>query len=201
MAKKEMFEERYKTGVTPWELARPDSNLIDVVKKENIKPCKALEIGCGTGSNAIWLAQNGFDVTGFDFSPLAIEKAKEKSREKGVEILFFVKDFLKHEGKSADVEFIFDRGCFHSFETKDDRNTFAKNASYNLKEQGCWLSLLGSADDLPRDTGPPMRSALDIVTAVEPYFEILFLVSARFDSSRENPARCWKCLMRKRKKE
>jgi len=173
----------------------------DVVKKENIKPCKALEIGCGTGSNAIWLAQNGFDVTGIDFSPLAIEKAKEKSREKGVEILFFVKDFLKHEGKSADVEFIFDRGCFHSFETKDDRNTFAKNASYHLKEQGCWFSLSGSADDLPRDTGPPMRSALDIVTAVEPYFEILFLVSARFDSSRENPARCWKCLMRKRKKE
>jgi len=200
MSKKEMFDERYKTGNTPWELERPDSNLIEFVKNENILPCKTLEIGCGTGSNAIWLAQNKFDVTGIDFSSLAIEKAKVKSQKQGVEIQFHVKDFFEPPKGEIHFEFIFDRGCFHSFEDKEDRLTFAENVSRHLKEGGQWYSIIGNADDGPRDEGPPMRSALDIVTAVEPFFEILFLVSGRFDSNREKPARCWKSLMRKREK-
>ncbi len=198
MSKKQMFDERYKTGQTPWELERPDSNLKEIIKNENILPCKTLEIGCGTGSNAIWLAQNKFDVTGIDFSPLAIEKAKAKSRKQGVDIHFHVKDFFEHQKSESDFELIFDRGCFHSFDEKEDRKIFAKNVSLHLRGGGRWFSLLGNADDGPRDTGPPMRSALDIVSAVEPYFEILFLGAGRFDSSREKPARCWKCLMRKR---
>ncbi len=200
MSKKEMFDERYKSGNTPWELERPDSNLIEIIKKENILPCKTLEIGCGTGSNAIWLAQNKFEVTGIDFSSLAIEKAKAKSQKQGVEVQFLVKDFFEPPKGEIDFEFIFDRGCFHSFEDKEDRLTFAENVSRHLKEGGQWYSIIGNADDGPRDEGPPMRSALDIVTAVEPFFEILFLVSGRFDSSREKPARCWKSLMRKREK-
>ena len=200
MSKKEMFDERYKTGNTPWELERPDSNLIEIVKNKNILPCKTLEIGCGTGSNAIWLAQNKFDVTGIDFSSLAIEKAKVKSQKQEVEIQFHVKDFFEPPKGEIDFEFIFDRGCFHSFENKEDRLTFAENVSRHLKEGGQWYSIIGNADDGPRDEGPPMRSALDIVTAVESFFEILFLVSGRFDSSREKPAQCWKCLMRKREK-
>ncbi|NOX32360.1 MAG: methyltransferase domain-containing protein [Deltaproteobacteria bacterium] len=198
MSKEKMFEERYKTGDTPWELDRVDSNLIEIIEKENIRPCRTLEIGCGTGSNAIWLAQNGFDVTGSDFSPLAIEKARAKSQQHGVEIHFFVDDFLKQEKSGSGFGLVFDRGCFHSFDKKEDRKIFARNAGYNLKEGGYWFSIMGNADDKPRDTGPPMRSALDIVTAVEPYFEILSLVSGRFDSTREKPALCWKCLMRKR---
>ncbi|MBU1343335.1 MAG: class I SAM-dependent methyltransferase [Proteobacteria bacterium] len=199
MSKKETFEERYKTGVTPWELDRPDSNLVQVITREAIPPCKALDIGCGTGSSAIWLAQKGFDVTGIDFSPLAIEKAKEKSIKTGLEIPYVVKDFLEPVQTSLDVEFIFDRGCFHSFDDKNDRHLFAKNAGFHLKENGVWFSISGNADDAPRDVGPPMRSALDIVSAVEPFFEILSLASGRFDSTREKPARCWLCLMRKRK--
>ena len=199
--KKEMFEERYKTGNTPWELERPDSNLMEIVKqKNNIQPCKTLEIGCGSGSNAIWLAQNEFNVTGIDFSSLAIEKAKAKSLKQGVDIHFLVKDFFEPGKGESDFELIFDRGCFHSFDEKDDRKTFARNVSLHLKQGGQWLSILGNADDDPRDGGPPMRTALDIVSAAEPYFEIIFLVSGRFDSSREKPARCWKCLMKKRKK-
>ena len=198
MSKKEMFDERYKAGKTPWELERPDSHLIELVKNENILPCKTLEIGCGTGSNAIWLARNKFDVTGIDFSSLAIEKASAKSQKQGVEIQFFVKDFFEPAKGESDFEFIFDRGCFHSFEEKDDRKIFAKNVSRHLKEGGRWFSIIGNADDGPRNEGPPMRSALDIVTAVEPFFEISSLVSGRFDSSREKPARCWKSLMKKR---
>jgi len=105
---------------------------------------------------------------------------------------------LIRPGGDEAFDFIFDRGCFHGLAEKEDRKIFAENAAGHLKKKGLWFSILGNADDEPRDEGPPMRSALDIVAAVEPYFEILSLVSDRVDSSRETSARCWLCLMKKR---
>ncbi len=198
MSKQDIFEERYKSGVTPWELNRPDNNLAILIKEENISPCKALEIGCGTGSNAIWLAQNGFDVTGLDFSTLAIQKAKEKTREAGVEIQYAYSDFLKDNRGDASFGFAFDRGCFHSFDDEKDRSVFAGNVAKYLTGDGLWFSILGNADAEPRDEGPPVRTARDIATAVAPFFELLSLKSGRFDSNRESPFRCWFCLMKKR---
>lgn len=51
----ERYKKRYKEGNTPWDIGRPDSNLIQTVTAMDIKPCKALDIGCGTGDNTIWL--------------------------------------------------------------------------------------------------------------------------------------------------
>jgi 2-polyprenyl-3-methyl-5-hydroxy-6-metoxy-1,4-benzoquinol methylase len=79
MAEENRFKERYKTGDTPWDIGKPDSNLTQTVTTTPIKACKALEIGCGTGDNAIWLSQQNFDVVGIDASEIAIEKAKEKA--------------------------------------------------------------------------------------------------------------------------
>ena len=198
MSKKDRFEERYQSGDIPWELDRPDKHLLNIINKEKIQPCKALDIGCGTGSNAIWLARQGFDVSAVDFSGLAIEKAKEKAEKQGVKIQFEVSDFLVESEKTQTVDFIFDRGCFHSFDEKEDRQNFAANVAHRLNQDGLWFSMLGNTDAPPRNEGPPMRSALDIVSAVEPFFEILSLLSGQFDSKSENPPRCWLCFMRRR---
>lgn len=198
MSKKKIFEERYEKGNTPWELDRPDAHLIKTIEQEQIKPCKALDIGCGTGWNVIWLARQGFEATGVDFSKKAIERATELSIREGVRPGFRVKDFLDPAIIADDFAFVFDRGCFHSFDDKNDRKRFARNVGRNLKPSGIWLSILGNSDAPPRDDGPPTRSATDIVSAVEPNFEILRLAADRFDSNRERPARCWICLMKKR---
>ena len=65
-------------------------------------------------------------------------------------------------------------------------------------DMGLWLSLLGNADELRHAPGPSQRTATDIVNSVEPYFEILSLVSSYFGSNRPNPPKAWVCLMRKR---
>ncbi len=197
-SKSDRFTQMYETGVTPWELNRPDNNLKNWVKTYPIKPCRALDLGCGTGSNAIWLTTQGFEVTGADFSPPAIEKAKEKASAAGVEILFTVKDFLSEKIEPNNFSFVFDRGCFHSFDNPKERSLFAQNAHDHMAPNGLWLSFLGSTDAPPREEGPPMRSALDIAQAVEPWFEIRSLTAAYFDSEREKPAPSWHCLMRKR---
>ena len=198
MSDQERWEERYRTGSTPWDIGRPDFNLTDMVTEKPIRDCKALEIGCGTGSNAVWLAQQNFSVTATDVSEIAIQKAKERASDSGVKCVFLVSDFLNDEIPGAPFGFVFDRGCFHSFDSDEERKQLAENVAFHLEKEGLWLSLVGSTDGPPREVGPPQRSARDIVIAVEPYFEILSLSSSHFDSESLEPPRNWVCLMRKR---
>jgi methyl halide transferase len=198
MSVKKRFKERYKTGNIPWDIGKPDFNLIETVTKIPIESCKALDIGCGTGDNSIWLAQKQFQVTGTDVSEVAIETAKEKALKNNVKCTFLVVDFFKDRIEGAPFGFVFDRGCFHTFDSNKERKKFAKNVASNLEKNGLWLSLIGSADERRQGPGPPQRTANDIVAAVEPYFEILSLFSSHFDSNRQNPPKCWVCLMQKR---
>jgi SAM-dependent methyltransferase len=194
----EQFEKHYQAGDTPWDIGKPDLNLIQRVTSTPIEPCKTLEIGCGTGDNAIWLAQQGFDVLGVDVSPIAIERATSKATNAGVKSTFQVLDILQNHVVGAPFRFAFDRGFFHIIESIEPRQRFAESLSRYLDEGGLWLSLLGNADEVRRGPGPPQRSARDIVNAVEPYFEILSLTSSHFETSFPQPPRAWVCLMRKR---
>lgn len=198
MPLKKGFKERYPRGDTPWDIGQPDFNLIHTVTTTPVKPCKALHIGCGTGDNALWLAQQGFKVVGIDASEIAIQKAKEKASKANVQCTFAVLDILTSRVAGAPFGFAFDRGCFHSLNSDREPKSFAEKVSFHLEKDGQWLSLLGNADERRDGPGPPQRSARDIVHAVEPYFEILSLISGYFGSNRPNPPRAWVCLMRKR---
>ena len=200
MSYQERWEERYRTGDTPWDIGRPDFNLIDMVTKRPIPACKALEIGCGAGSNAVWLAQQNFEVTATDLSELAIQKAGERASDAGIDCTFLVADFLNDKVPGAPFGLVFDRGCFHSFDSDEERKQLAENVDWHLEKDGLWLSLIGSTDGPSREVGPPQRSAKDIVIAVETYFEILSLDSSHFDADSSEPPRNWVCLMRKRGK-
>lgn len=198
MTIEERYRDRYKSGNTPWDIGQADSNLIEVVTKKPILSCNVLDVGCGTGDNSIWLAQNRFQVIGIDTSQTALEKAKEKASKAGVECDFRLADFLKSEIEEAPFAFMFDRGCFHSFNSESDRKRFAQKVAAHLEEAGLWLTIVGNADEKRQGPGPPQRTAADIVLAVEPYFMILSLTSSHFGSNRPNPPRAWRCLMQKR---
>ena len=109
MSKSDRFKKRYETGDIPWDIERPDFNLIETVKKIPINSCRALDIGCGTGDNSIWLAQNNFEVTGTDISVIAIETAKEKAIQANVKCTFITLDFLESKIEGAPFDFAFDR--------------------------------------------------------------------------------------------
>lgn len=194
----EQYKKRYKAGNTPWEIGKPDFNLIQTVTAMAINPCKALDIGCGSGSNSIWLSQNNFNVLGIDTSEIAIQRAKEEAAKANVNCTFLINDFLMNKLEQAPFGFAFDRGCFHSFNSSEKRKTFAENVASHLNKDGVWLSLIGNADEQRNIPGPPQCSAGDIVNSVEPFFEILSLVSSHFGSNNPNPPRAWVCLMRKR---
>jgi SAM-dependent methyltransferase len=198
MTMEQRYRERYESGDTPWDIGRPDFNLVEVVTQRPVASCKALEIGCGTGDNAIWLARNGFEVTGTDTSDVALAQAREKAAKANVACNFVLVDFLRDRIAGAPFGFAFDRGCFHSFDSQDDRRRFTQNVAAHLEEAGLWLTLVGNADEQRQGPGPPQRKAADIILAVESYFEVLSLSSSYFGSNHPHPPRAWRCLMQKR---
>ena len=190
------FEDRYRTGDLPWDHGMPDTNLPRIVERFGIRPGKALDIGCGTGENAIWLSGAGFNVTGCDLSATAVKMAKAKSGSEPC--AFFTCDFISAPIPNAPFDFAFDRGCFHSVKDATAQKLFAQKVAAVLTANGLWLSLIGNADEPKREVGPPQLTACEITALVEPFFEILLLESGYFGSDQTSPPRAWIGLMRKR---
>ena len=195
---RESWDQRYVDDALPWDRGTPDPHLQKVIEQHGVGAGKALDIGCGTGTNALWLAERGFEVSGLDISPTAIARARDKVAAAGIRCQLFDGDFLADPIPGAPFDFVYDRGCFHVFDSADQRARFAAHVADLLGSEGIWHSLAGSTDGPPRDTGPPRLSAADIVAALEPRFEILELRSTRFDPEHHAEVRAWVLVARKR---
>src|SRR5262245_26721203 len=106
------WNEHYKQDFMPWDSGVPEPMLIQAVDSGGLPVGRALDVGCGTGTNAIWLAQHGYDVHGVDVASLAIEKAQAKLPP-GLPCRFSVVDFLSEQPEGGPFQLVFDRGCFH----------------------------------------------------------------------------------------
>jgi SAM-dependent methyltransferase len=86
MVGRRAYDLMYRVGA-PWE-SGPRAELVDLVTTGRIRPGRAVDLGCGSGANAVFLATQGFDVTGVDFSPVALSAARRAARDGAVEIRF-----------------------------------------------------------------------------------------------------------------
>lgn len=112
------WNESYREGNLPWDTGKPSSELQRVASRKAIRPCRALELGCGTGTNSVRLAQQGFGVTGVDVAPLAIEQAEKRAQTAGVQVQYIVSDLFQLSKVGEPYEFFFDRGCYHTIRRK-----------------------------------------------------------------------------------
>ncbi len=112
------FEFQYRFGKPRWDTGVTPPEVVEMVEREKLGGKRALDLGCGTGTNAIYLARNGFQVVGLDFSHKAIAAAREKAKSAGVEIEFRVGDVTRLDslGVRGPFDFVLDIGCFHSVE-------------------------------------------------------------------------------------
>lgn len=106
------MEQRYAGGDVPWDHPLPPPELMEVA--EAMLPGRALDLGCGYGRAAIYLAQRGWDVDGVDFVALAVEEARRRARAAGVQARF-------HHGSVTGLSFLqppydlaVDVGCGHN---------------------------------------------------------------------------------------
>jgi len=191
------WEGRYTDGEIPWDTGEPDVHLARWLSSGAIGPCSALEIGCGTGTNSLYLESQGFQVVGLDLSPTAIAAAQAKAAAADFEATLRVGDILIDAVPEAPFGLVYDRGVFHIFDAPE-RAAFAARVADLLVPGGLWHSLLGSTDGPPRDEGPPRRTAAEIMAAVEPHFEILGLTATFFDDGEHSEARAWTLIARRR---
>jgi SAM-dependent methyltransferase len=189
------WNESYASGELPWDTGAPEPLLVEFVTAGRIQPARTLEIGAGTGTNSIWLAERGFEVVGVDLAPLAVERANAKLNGRGLGCRFATLDILAAAVPDGTFEFVFDRGCFHVFDEAEERVHFAARDAAALAPGGLWLSLIGSTEGEPREVGPPRRSGREVILAIEPVLEVVELRSAEF---RGHGAQAWFCLSRRR---
>ena len=116
---KDYYNRRYM-GMPPWEQeeARP---LIKKLTEFGLNG-KILDVGCGTGKNSIYIADQGFEITGIDFSEMAIQKARENAKKVGSTANFFVRDFFELPKDGKKYETIIDCGLYHTLTNKLKEN-------------------------------------------------------------------------------
>lgn len=180
------WNQRYINQDTPWDSGTPSEALKAVLSKGLIKPCRMFEIGCGTGTNAIYLAQLGFDITAVDLSEVAVKRAKEKADAAAVKIKFLQADVTALPAEvGAEFPFVFDRGTYHivrSVNLQGLQSTLSK-----LVAPGGYLVVLaGNAnEDSPPDKGPPRVKASEMCAELEgKAFDLVSLKAGHFDGVR-----------------
>jgi SAM-dependent methyltransferase len=102
------------------------------------EPGRALDLGCGTATNVITLAQHGWQVTGVDFARTAIGMARRKARRAGVEVDLRVGDVTKEGIAGGVYDLVLDMRCFHSL-TLEGRAAYARNLGRLMSPGGTFL--------------------------------------------------------------
>jgi SAM-dependent methyltransferase len=193
------WDEHYKSGNPPWETGQPSAELRRVVAQESIIPGAAIDLGCGSGINAIWLAQQGFDVTGVDFNELAIRQAQERATSAHARVNFVVADLLDFPDGFGPYRFFFDRGCYHAVR-RDDVKAYLRTLEKITAPGSVGLVLTGNAKEpSPEGQGPPVVSEEEIRAELGSLFEITRLREFRFDVNEKlgTAPLAWSCLLRR----
>jgi 2-polyprenyl-3-methyl-5-hydroxy-6-metoxy-1,4-benzoquinol methylase len=131
-----MFKWRYFRGRTPWDTQVTPPEVMEFIQYAS--PGKALDLGCGTGTNAITLASHGWIVTGVDFVPKAIETARRKAAKAGLDITFLAADVAHLDLPENSYDYALDIGCLF---TLDDpgRIRYAETLGRLLKPGACFM--------------------------------------------------------------
>ncbi len=163
------FELKYLLGRPPWDTGVSPPELIEFL--ENHPPGRALDLGCGTGTNALTIAHYGWQVRGVDYSWQAIRSARKKARASGLPVTFEKGDVTRLDPEQEAYDLILDIGCFHSLPPAG-RERYARFVQQALKPGGSYLLYTWLAPAEEPSTAPTEGGLMR-------YFAALTLISLR----------------------
>jgi cyclopropane fatty-acyl-phospholipid synthase-like methyltransferase len=135
----------------PWDIGRPQPAFV-ALAESGLLTGQLLDVGCGTGEHALLAASRGAKATGVDISPTAIEQARAKAAERGLDVQFQVEDALDLRQLDLSFDVIIDSGVFHVF-SDEDRPRYVASLAAALRPGGT-LFLMCFSDRQPGDFGP-----------------------------------------------
>lgn len=170
------FEDAYQ-GKPPWDIGKPQPPFVKVAEQVT---GSVLDVGCGTGDNALFFAERGHKVTGIDFLEWPIELARQKARQRGLVANFLVMDALRLDELPEVFDSAIDSGLFHVF-SDEDRARYVAGLASVLKPGGRLLLLCFSDKEPPGD-GPRRISQQDIYDAFAGPWQVESIEEARFET-------------------
>ena len=130
----------------PWNIETPPEALISIINEGKVKPCRTIDLGCGTGNYTIYLASQRFEVTGIDISPTAIGLARNNAVQKGSECSFIVANVLGEMNEDiGKFDFAYDWELLHHI-FPSDREKYINNVYRLLNPGGQYLSVCFSEE-------------------------------------------------------
>lgn len=177
-----MYQGKTPLGKTmPWDINEPQPSLVELEKSGGIKG-DVLDIGCGTGDNAIYLASRGYRVVGVDVAPTAVEEARQRAQAHGFDVTFEVADATKLDGYDQDFDTIIDSALYHSLEV-DERESYVA-ALHRVARPGARLHILCFSDRTPEEFPDLFRiTEENLRTTIARYGTITSLTRHEYTSS------------------
>jgi SAM-dependent methyltransferase len=190
---------RRHQSASPWESGKPCAELQRVLQERPVAPGRALEIGCGNGVNAAFLASRGFAVTACDISGDVLERARASARSADVSVRFFHSDVLKLPDLGAPFAFVFDRGYYQH--GRVERAAFEKVLERVTGPGSLYLAIMPNANDRGVNAPRAVREE-ELRTDFARLFELMQLRECRFDPvilrGREVRPLMWSALFRRK---
>ncbi len=174
-----VFEEMYE-GVPPWEINGPQSEIVHLAESGDIRS-PVLDVGCGTGENALYLAKTGFEVVGIDVVAAAVERAVGKARERSLAPTFLVWDVLDLEHLERKFNTVIDSGFFHVLPDKK-RPVFVTGLASVLNPGGTYLVMCFSEHE-PGTWGPRRVTRSEIRENFDQGWRINYIREAKFQTN------------------
>jgi SAM-dependent methyltransferase len=148
MAFESLWDRAYRDGsyLDHWEAPEVPPELAALVASGNLPAgATALDVGCGSGLEAVYMARAGLSVIGVDSSRPGLELARERARAAGVELDLRPGSALALPVESASIDLVLDRGCLHGID-REDRPAYAVEIARVLRPGGRLL-LRGARED------------------------------------------------------
>jgi cyclopropane fatty-acyl-phospholipid synthase-like methyltransferase len=184
----DFFDSAY-LGKPAWDIGRPQREFIDLVRRGEITG-SVLDIGCGSGDNALFFAQEGFESWGIDTSPLAIQKAQQKGAQRGLTVHFQILNARELATLNRTFDTATDSGLFHTL-SDADRPLFVKSLAAVLSHNGTYFMLCFS-DKEPAGYGPRRITEQEIRETFSKGWSINYIRPATFESNtRAQGPRAW----------
>lgn len=146
----EPWDASYRDGPAPWDIGRPQPAVVRLTS-EGAFAGAVLDVGCGTGDNALHIASAGPSVVGVDVADTALRIARDRARDRGVEVEFTTADALRLDRLDRTFDSVLDCGLLHTFDG-DERLRYVASLASTTRQDGT-LYVLCFSDDEP-ETGP-----------------------------------------------
>ena len=190
------WDAMYREGTPSWETGCPSQELVRVLDEGLVPPGTTLEVGCGTGADAVYLARQGFEVTAVDASPQAIERARHRARLEAAPVCFLLADVFELDQPADPFDFIYDAGFYH-FIRQADLDRYLDLLWRTTRPGSFYLALIGRTGE-KHEGGPPQVSRDQIRLELGRLFEFIHLRHFQFESpNRAQGYRGWSCLMKR----